>query len=178
MTPLEGTGPLGPLLPDHPSEFIVGIVLFFVILFVVWKRVVPTFEAMYASRADAIRGGIERAEAAQAEAKAALEQYRAQLASAKDEASRIREDAKNAGAQVQAEMRQAATAESARIVQAGHAQVEAERATVRNELRRDVGTLATQLAEKIVGESLTDDARSQRTIDRFIAELDTPAPQA
>lgn len=178
MIPLEGTGPLGPLLPDHPSEFVVGIVLFFVILLVVWKKVVPTFEELYARRADAIRGGIERAEQAQAEAKAALEQYRTQLAGAKDEASRIREDAKNAGAQVQAEMRTAATAESARIVQAGHAQVEAERAAVREELRRDVGTLATQLAEKIVGESLTDDARAQRTVDRFIAELDTASPQA
>jgi F-type H+-transporting ATPase subunit b len=178
MTPLEGTGPLGPLLPDHPSEFIVGIVLFLLILAVVWKRVVPTFEAMYARRADAIRGGIERAEQAQAEAKAALEQYRAQLAGAKDEASKIREDAKNAGAQLQAEMRTAATAESARIVQAGHTQVEAERAAAREELRRDVGTLATQLAEKIVGESLEDDARSQRTIDRFIADLDTASPQA
>ncbi len=178
MTPLEGTGPLGPLLPDHPSEFIVGIVLFFVILAVVWKRVVPTFEEMYTRRADAIRGGIERAEKAQAEAQAALEQYRSQLATAKDEASKIREDAKNAGAQVQADMRTAATSESARIVQAGRAQVEAERATAREELRREVGTLATQLAEKIVGESLTDDARSQRTIDRFIADLDPASPQA
>jgi len=61
MIPLEGTGPLGPLLPDNPSEFIVGIVLFFIILGVVWKKVVPTFEATYTVRADAIRGGIERA---------------------------------------------------------------------------------------------------------------------
>src|SRR5450756_2354899 len=102
MIPLEGTGPLGPLLPDHPSEFIVGIVLFFIILGVVWKKVVPTFEATYAARVDAIRSGIERAENAQAEAHAALEKYRSQLATAKDEASRIREDAKNAGAQIQA----------------------------------------------------------------------------
>jgi len=178
MIPLEGTGPLGPLLPDHPSEFIVGIVLFFIILGVVWKKVVPTFEALYAARADAIRGGIERAEQAQAEAKAALEQYRAQLSTARDEASRIREDAKNAGAQIQAEMRTAATAESARIVQSGHAQVEAERAAARENLRRDVGGLATTLAEKIGGEALTDDAMSARTIDRFIADLDAAPQQA
>jgi F-type H+-transporting ATPase subunit b len=176
MTFLEGTGPLGPLLPEHPSEFIVGIVLFLIILAVVWKKVVPTFEATYAARADAIRGGIERADKAQAEAQAALEQYRSQLSEAKDEASKIREDAKNAGAQVQAEMRTAAAAESARIVASGHAQVDAERAAARESLRRDVGGLATALAEKIVGEALTDDARSQRTIDRFIADLDS-APQ-
>ena len=176
MISLEGTGPFGPLLPDHPSEFIVGIVLFLIILAVVTKKVVPTFEATYAARADAIRGGIERADKAQAEAQAALEQYRSKLTEAKDEASKIREDAKNAGAQIQAEMRTAAAAESARIVQSGHAQVDAERAAARESLRRDVGGLATTLAEKIVGEALTDDARSQRTIDRFIADLDS-APQ-
>jgi len=176
MTLLEGTGPLGPLLPDSPAEFIVGIVLLGIIWVVVAKKVVPMFEALYTARADAIRGGIERAEQAQAEAKAALEQYREKLNTAKDEASRIREDAKNAGAQIQAELRTAATAESARIVQAGHAQVDAERAAARDHLRRDVGGLATTLAEKIVGEALTDDARAQRTVDRFIADLDA-APQ-
>jgi F-type H+-transporting ATPase subunit b len=176
MTLLEGTGPLGPLLPEHPSEFIVGIILFALVYVVVWKKVVPTFEATYAARADAIRGGIERADKAQAEAQAALEQYRSQLSEAKDEASRIREDAKNAAAQVQAEMRTNAAAESARIVAAGHIQVDAERAAARETLRKDVGGLATTLAEKIVGEALTDDARTQRTIDRFIADLDT-APQ-
>jgi F-type H+-transporting ATPase subunit b len=178
MILLEGTGPLGPLLPDSWSEFIVGIVLFFVILAVVTWKVVPTFEALYATRADAIRGGIERAEQAQAEAKAALEQYRAQLNTAKDEASKIRDDAKNAGAQIQAEMRTAATVESARIVASGHAQVDAERAAARENLRRDVGGLATTLAEKIVGEALTDDARSKRTIDRFIADLDSASQEA
>ena len=178
MIPLEGTGPLGPLLPDHPTELIVGIVLFFIIYVVVWKKVAPTFEALYTARADAIRGGIERAEKAQADAQAALERYRSQLTTAKDEASKIREDAKNAGAQIQAEMRTAATAESARIVQAGYAHVEAERAAARENLRRDVGGLATTLAEKIVGEALTDDARAQRTIDRFIADLDAAPQQA
>ena len=178
MILLEGTGPLGPLLPDHPSEFIVGIVLIGIIWLVVWMKVMPSFETMYATRADAIRGGIERAEEAQAEAKAALEQYRSQLSTAKDEASKIREDAKNAGAQIQAEMRTAATAESARIVATGHTQVAAERAAARATLRRDVGGLATTLAEKIVGEALTDDARAQRTIDRFIADLDAAPQQA
>jgi F-type H+-transporting ATPase subunit b len=176
MTLLEGTGPLGPLLPDTWSEFIVGIVLLGIIVFVVTKKVVPTFEALYTARADAIRGGIERAEKAQADAQAALEQYRSKLSTAKDEASKIREDAKNAGAQIQAEMRTAAAAESSRIVQAGHTQVDAERAAARENLRRDVGGLATTLAEKIVGEALTDDARAQRAIDRFIADLDA-APQ-
>jgi F-type H+-transporting ATPase subunit b len=75
-------------------------------------------------------------------------------------------------------MRTAATVESARIVASGHAQVDAERAAARENLRRDVGGLATTLAEKIVGEALTDDARSKRTIDRFIADLDSASQEA
>lgn len=169
---LEGTGPLGPLLPEHPSEFVVGIVLALLITVVVAKKVVPAFEATYAERADQIRGGIERAEQAQAEANAARAQYQAQLADARGEAAKIREEAKAAGAQVLAEMREQASAEASRILAAARAQIEAERAQARAELQREIGSLATQLAGKIVGEALDDDARAQRTVDRFLADLE------
>ena len=174
MLPLagEGTGPLGPLLPEHPVEFFVGIALFLVIFFVMWKKVVPMFEKTYDERADAIRGGIERAEKAQAEAAAALSDYKAQLADAKGEAAKIREDAKNQGAQILAEMREQANAEAARIIAAAHSQVEADRKLVVSQLRSEMGGLATQLAGRIVGESLEDDARAQRTVDRFLADLE------
>ncbi len=172
MLPLEGTGPLGPLLPEHIVEFVMGLVLFGIIWFVVAKKVVPLFEATYAERTDAIRGGMERAEKAQAEAAEARAKYAAQLEDARGEASKIREDAKNASAVMAAEMREQAQAEAKRIIDSAHAQVEAERKQAMLELRGQVGGLATQLAEKIVGESLTDDARAQRTVDRFLADLE------
>ena len=87
MLPLEGgTGPLGPLLPEHIVEFVMGLVLFGIILFIVTKKVVPVFEKTYAERADSIRGGMDRAEKAQAEASAALAKYQAQLEDARGEA--------------------------------------------------------------------------------------------
>ena len=95
---------LWPLLPAFP-EFIAGIVLFIVIWIVMAKKVVPAFEKTYQERSAAIQGGIEKAEAAQAEAAAALEEYRQQLAVARDEASSIREEAKAQGAQILAQMR-------------------------------------------------------------------------
>ena len=39
-------------------------------------------------------------------------------------------------------------------------------------LRSEVGALATELASRIVGESLADDARQQRVIDAFLADLE------
>ena len=172
MLPLEG---LGPLLPEHPEELFIGIVLFVIIWFVAAKVVVPRFEAMYAERT----GGIEKAEAAQAEADAARDEYRAQLTTARDEASRIREDAKAQGSAIIADMRQQATEESSRLLSNAKAQIDAERATAVTQLRTEVGGLATTLAGRIIGESLDDDARAARTVDRFIADLEShPAGQA
>ena len=174
--PLESA--LGPLLPSHISEFIVGIVLAVLIWIVIQKKVVPTFEKMYAERADAIQGGMERAEKAQIEAEQALVEYKQQLSEAREEAARIREDAKNQGAQIVSEMRAQATKDADRIVTLAHAQMEAEKASVLKELRTEIGGLATTLAGKIVGESLQDDQRTRGTVDRFIAEIEAEAAQA
>lgn len=163
---------LGPLAPHHTSELVVGLVLILLIWAVLSKWVVPAFEKMYAERSEAIQGGMERAERAQAEAQAAKDQYTAQLAEARDEAARIREEAKNQGAQILAEMRDQATKESRRIVESAQAQIAAERQQAITQLRGEVGGLATTLAGRIVGESLDDDARARNTVDRFIADLE------
>ena len=181
MLPLAGEAesPFGPLLPEHPIELWVGIGLALIITLVVWKLVVPVFEKTYAERTAAIQGGIQKAEAAQAEAAAALEEYKAQLATAREEASRIREEAKTQGAAIVADMRQQATEESSRLLANAKAQIEAERAAAVSSLRTEIGGLATTLAGRIVGESLDDDARARRTVDRFIADLESqPVEQA
>ena len=106
---------LGPLAPEHPIEIIVGVILVLLLTWLIAKAVVPRFEKLYEERTETIQGGIERAERAQAEAKAALEKYQAQLASARDEAAQIRDDAKSQGAQIIAEMRANAQEEADRI---------------------------------------------------------------
>jgi F-type H+-transporting ATPase subunit b len=160
-----------PLFP-HLAEVIASIVFALLLWFAIAKWVVPRFEATYAERTAVIQGGIERAEKAQAEAQAALEEYQAQLAEARTEAARIREDAKTQGSQILAEMREHAQAESARIRAAAQTQLEAERTQVMTQLRSEIGGLATTLASRIVGESLEDDERARRTVDRFLADLE------
>jgi F-type H+-transporting ATPase subunit b len=160
-----------PLLP-HPIEIILSVVFVLLLTVVIARFVVPRFEATYAERTEAIQGGIEKAEKAQEAAEAALAEYNAQLAEARTEAARIREDAKTQGTQILAELREQAQAEAARIRAQGEAQLEAERAQVMAQLRNEIGGLATTLASRIVGESLEDDARAQRTVDRFLADLE------
>ena len=164
-----------PLIPPV-GEIIIGIVAFGVLFFVMAKFVAPRFEQVFQARREAIEGGIERAEAMQAEAKAALEQYRAQLAEARTEAAQIRDRAYAEGQQILEELRTQAQEESARIVARGEEQLASSRQQVVNELRGQIGTLAVDLASRVVGESLDDDVRRRGTVDRFLAELDGMAP--
>ncbi|MDQ3358053.1 MAG: F0F1 ATP synthase subunit B, partial [Actinomycetota bacterium] len=156
-----------PLLP-HPAELVIGAIAFGLLYLVYTKYVVPPLERMFAERTSAIEGGMERAEKAQAEAEAALGQYQAQLAGARDEAAQIREGAKQQGAQIIAEMRDQAQTESARITSTAQKQIEAERQQALVQLRGEVGRLSTDLASRIVGESLHDEARQRGIVDRFL----------
>ncbi|KAJ1684415.1 hypothetical protein LUZ63_020170 [Rhynchospora breviuscula] len=172
VIPLAGEEGLNPLIP-HPIEIVLSVVVFGLLFFAVKKFVVPNFEQTFAERTQAIEGGIEAAESKQREADEKLAELEKQLADARHEAARIREEAREQGAQIVAEMREQAQAESTRIVDHGKAQIEAERQQAVTSLRAEVGTLATSLAGRIVGESLDDDERSTRVVDRFLADLET-----
>jgi F-type H+-transporting ATPase subunit b len=159
-----------PILPLW-QEILVGGIAFAVLCFVLMKFVFPRMEETFKARVDAIEGGLKRAEDAQAEANKLLAQYKAQLAEARTDAAKIRDDARADGEQIRQEIQTRAREESDRIIAAGREQLNAERQQIVRELRAEVGTLAVDLAGRIVGESLADEARSRGTVDRFIAEL-------
>lgn len=162
---------LNPLIP-HTAEIIVGFIAFSLLYMVLRRAVVPRFEKAFAERTDAIQGGMERAEKAQLEAEAALKQYKTQLQDARGEAASIREEARVQGAAIIEEMRVKAQEEATRIAASAQAAIESERQAALTSLRNEVGTLATQLASKIVGEALDDQVRQSRIVDRFLEDLE------
>ncbi len=164
-------GSENPLIPTT-AEFIIGTVVFLIIFGLLARVLMPRITKTLAERTELIEGGLARSEEAQTEAKQLLDQYREQLAGARHEAARLREEAREQGAQIIAEMRQQAEAEARRITEAAQSQVQAERQQALTALRTEVGTLATDLASRIVGESLTDEARQSRMVDRFLDELE------
>jgi F-type H+-transporting ATPase subunit b len=166
-----------PLLPNL-TELIVGAITFGIIFVVLWRVLMPRLNQTLAERTDKIEGGLQRAEEAQAEANATLARYREQLAEARHEAARLREEAREQGAQIIAEMREQAQAEARRLVDAAHAQIEADRQQALQSLKTEVGGLAVDLASRVVGESLTDEARQRRIVERFLDELDQQAESA
>ncbi len=172
MFPLaDSTTGQNPLIPAWP-EFIIGTIVFLVVFGLLARMLMPRIQQTLSERTELIEGGLARSEEAQSEAKLLLDQYRQQLAEARHEASRLREEAREQGAQIIAEMREQAQAEARRVTESAQAQIEAERQQALTSLRAEVGTLATELASRIVGESLTDEARQSRMVDRFLADLE------
>lgn len=167
----EGTEP-NPVLPIW-QEIVVGTIAFVLLCWVLMKFVFPRMEETFRARVEAIEGGIAKAEATQVEANAALAQYREQLAGARAEAAGIRDEARADAASIREDMLAKAREESDRIIIAGRESLHAERAGIIRELRGQMGTLAVDLASRIVGEALDDEARRKGTVDRFLAELDS-----
>lgn len=162
---------INPLIP-HTAELVVGAIAFILLFLTLRKFVVPMFEKAFTERTNAIQGGIERAEKAQLEAQLALAKYTEQLALAQTEAQGLREDARIQGAAIIEDLRSKAQEEAIRITATAHASIEAERQQAITSLRAEVGALAVELASKIVGESLDDEARKSRVVDRFLEDLE------
>ena len=148
--PLEKS--VNPLLPAS-YDVVWSAVSLIVVLFLFWKFVLPKFQEVLTEREDRIKGGIQRAEAAQ-----------------------IREEAREKGKQIVADMKAQATEESNRIIESGEKQLQAQREQVVTELRREMGQNSINLAERLLGEQLSDDVKRSGTIDAFLSDLDTVAP--
>jgi F-type H+-transporting ATPase subunit b len=168
--------PGNPLVPSW-TEVIWGGIAFLIVFVVLWKILMPRITKVLQERTDAIEGGIERADRAEKAAKELAEQYRAQLQASRLDAARTREEAKEEGARIIAQMREQAQAEAARVMQAARAQIAADQQQAFASLRAEIGTLAVELACRIVGESLADEARQSRVVDRFISELEASVSQ-
>ena len=166
MTPLESNF----LVPN--GTFFVELFAFLLILFILGKYIVPPINRAMTARQDAIRKQFADLDQAKADAHSAEEEFRAQIADARHEAARIREDAREQGAAIIAEMREQAQAEATRIVEHAHTQIDADRQQAVTSLRAEVGSLATDLAGRIVGEALEDQARQSRVVERFLADLE------
>jgi F-type H+-transporting ATPase subunit b len=171
MLHLAQSGSENPLVPNA-TELITGLIAFFIVFGVLAKILLPRIQRTLDERTDQIEGGLKRAEEAQAEAARLLEQYRAQLAEARHEAARLREEAREQGAQIIAEMREQGQAERDRLTATAEAQIEAEKQQALVSLRAEIGALSVELAGRIVGESLEDEARQRRIVDRFLAQLE------
>ncbi|CAB4954815.1 unannotated protein [freshwater metagenome] len=159
------------LLPA-PADLFWSTVVFVILLAFFWFRVLPNFKKTLDARTDAIEGRLAEAERISAEAA----KQTAAMASAQEdsraEAAAVREQARAEGVAIIAELKEQANAEAARITATAKAQIEAERQAALVSLRAEVGTLAIDLASKVVGASLQNDKVATNVVNDFLADLE------
>ncbi len=158
-----------PILPAA-NELIWGAVAFFVLLFLMYRTVWPQVNKAYQDRRANIEGKLEQAEKDRDEAEKLLERYRQRLAAAEDETKRILEDARANAERVRKELLAKADADAERQLERARLAIRSERDQAIRQLRGEVGTLAVELATRVVGESL-DRERQLRLVDRYIDQL-------
>lgn len=163
------------LVPN--GTFIAELIAFALLLWALNRWVLPPLSRAMAQRQETIRTQLEEAEQAKERMQAAEREYRELLEKTRADSNRIREEARAEGQAIIAELRAKAQQEADRVRQRGEEQLAAEREQVVSSLRAEIGQLAVTLAERIVGESMADEAAQRRVIDRFLAELESRAAQ-
>jgi F-type H+-transporting ATPase subunit b len=160
-----------PIIPAW-NEIIWGSIAFVILLGVMWKFALPPVKNMMEAREDRIRSDLERAEAAKGESEEVLEQYRGQLADARNEASRIIEEARQAADQMRRDLIARAEADAADLRARAQEDIRLAGERAMADLRTRVSELSIELAEKIVEHNLDQDTQLQ-LIENYINEVGT-----
>lgn len=166
-----GGGEHSVLVPELAEVVWSGIII--AILFIaVMKFLYPKYTEIMDERTKTIASGIELAETAKQQLEKAEEEAEAKVTAAVAEAGKIRAEAQALAKDVVNKAKAEAQIEAERIIANANRQIEANRQAAQISLRAEVGILATELAEKIVGEQLKDKELSARVVDRFLDELE------
>ena len=152
------------------DELVWGAICFAVVAFFLMRKVFPKLKEAVAKREQAIIAANEEAERSKDESQRVLSQYQQQLADAKAEANKIIEEARQSAERVRQDLTKRSEEEAKAIVERAQEQIEAERTRTLEQLRGEVGKLAVDLAEKVVGRSL-DRSMQSSLVDDYIKEV-------
>lgn len=163
------------MLPSLPD--IIYSVICVCILALVLRKVLPKFNSVINERIAKIEAGISASDTAKTELAKAKRQIEDQKIEALKEANQIRDLARADAKKIVEDAKAQAKLEADRIIDLAHRQIQSEYQLSQNSLRSEVGTLACELADKIVGEHLQDKELSARVIDRFLDDLQKQVEQ-
>jgi F-type H+-transporting ATPase subunit b len=169
----EGGEATNPILPE-PNEVIWGALSFSVLFFLIAKFAFPAIKKGMDARAAKIQSSLDEAERTREEANTILDQYRRQLADAKNESSRIIEEARQAADKLRQDLKSQAEAEVAEIKQRAQDDISAQVERAMGDLRARVAAMTIELTEKVVQRNL-DRETNLALIERFIDEAESAA---
>jgi len=159
-----------PILPET-QEIVWGALSFTVLLAVMKWKAYPAVKKGMDARSEKIKNSLDDAESTRAEAQTILDEYRKQLADAKNESARIIEEARQAADKLRQDLKRQAEAEVADVKARAQEDIAAQVDRARADLQSRVATLSVDLAEKVVERSL-DRQTNLALIENFIRETE------
>ena len=149
------------------------VIVFLALLFVLgryaWGPILGALEA----REQGIQGSIDDASRLQDEAASLLEQHRKQLGEARREAQQIIADSKEAATRLGRDLEAKAREESQGIIERARREIERERDSALEAVRRESVDLALAAASKLVGQRL-DGAADRDLVIGYLSDLSKP----
>lgn len=147
------------------------LLAFGITLYLLNKLAFPRIAEALDKRRVAIEESIQAAQRAKQEADDLLEEYRARLREAREQAEDIVARARKAAENVADESKVAATRQREELLAATRRDIEHETRRALDELRREVADLTVMATEKITRKSLTDEDH-RRLIEEALGEVD------
>jgi F-type H+-transporting ATPase subunit b len=161
------------LIPN--MTFVVELMAFIIVLGVLWRYVIPPLRQAMDARQEMVRKQVSDSEEAKQLLEKAQTAYKTAMTNARREAAQLRANAEEQRREIVEGASAEAEARVAEIITRGQAQLGAEQRQAIRQLKAGLGDLAVELAEKIVGEALTNDQRQERLIERFLSHIEDEA---
>jgi ATP synthase F0 subunit b/ATP synthase F1 delta subunit len=160
------------------STFIGQLIGFAVIIFLLWKYVVPPLRKMMNNQQDAVRTQLSDHVEAEKKVADADKEHAKALEEAKAEAAKVVDEARQDAEKIAEQLRAQADIELERIKTQGAQQVRLLRQQLIRELRQSLGVESVHRAGDMVREFVSNPSEQSATVDRFLDELDEMAPSS
>ena len=145
----EGGGTSNFLVPN--GTFFVVLIIFLIVLGVIGKWVVPPVSNVLRERDAMVKQTVDDTRNAADQFTAADEDYKAEMAKARGEASKLRDEARAEGRKVLEDMRGRASEQVASTLQQADSELKEQALSIQADLRSSVENLSETLASRVLG---------------------------
>jgi F-type H+-transporting ATPase subunit b len=160
----------GLIKPDLGLSFWT-LLTFLIVLFILKKFAFGRIAALLDERRSSIERNIGAAEAARAESEKLAEEYRQQLATARQEATEILERARHSAEEQRRKLQEDINAERERGIAQAQAAIQAETRQALDRIKREIADLTIVTTERVLKRKL-DEAEQRRLIDDALKDVD------
>ena len=161
---------MGLLMPDTGLLFWMALV-FFVVLFILWKWGFPAIIKMVDERKRYIDESLQKAHEANEKLANIRKESESILQEAREKQAQILKEAADTRDAIVEKAQDKARDEGTRLLTEAKAEIESEKQRAIGEIRSQVAELSVKIAEKMLRQNLSSDAKQMEMIDRLLDEV-------